>query len=1459
MTVLGDLLAMYDPAQRRLVLDTGQLGAPGLSLSRSTGAQRLTFEGVEAAPAQTGDTISFAARSLSTDGPADAIQFPLDRTLAVTVTVHAADSAPQFVIAVDLAPSWTFADSFLLLSDDWPGQLSLPLAGGDQSRLILSSTAFDDLAAGQLDEGIGFLGALRETAGVMRWVVAPLGDEVTARGTIQPHRGAPPGLSLALTPKSADVGLAGLLTELGHIPLDARLEYLPIPSDLASGLHLTAMLPWAGQSVKFGTIIPGAGHAVIVLTATGPLPLPSPEDVARYLGGAAIVELLPSELNDLLASVKVDEAWLGIGAFTRRLEFAGLKLGFGEGARLALVPGTIEFGDLQVAVTAYFPRDAALCASYQLQATLTIGGLDLLASATLIEGKSLFVTAMFADEEDTLDLTAVAEKFGLPDGLPPMTITDFQLAASRDGSYVVTAILAEHPIGPDDAFVLSEVDIVIQHSAGTTDVLVDGLTTIAGVELMFTVAHLDGAWALSAGMADELQEIDFSDFITQLFASFGLTLPASLPSFKLKNLAVQYDLASKSFAFAGDSVTASTITLGTIDHPVDTRLDLTVTTDPDTGARSYTGYLRGTMTLGTATFQIEYDFGEATVLKGSWDGGSGALGFSDLAASHGIDHSLQPPAGLSLALTRAAFEFDTTKGRFLLSGASAQGEAFFIASNANQQWDFAFGILARLTDVLPHWGSIGIDDAIVVLSTVRDDKFVVPSLPAPPSAASQPLATARHAFPTLGERKMKLVPGVSVAALLTLGGDGNPLLKTLSAVAGKSELLVQATLDDETGQASLLSYLEGSLTLVGTGSQKLVLSGVYIQLNPDPFAVMIAGSVLIPFNEVTLEASGALALSDNEMEALFRVKAQQDGKAAALPMPFGLRGVTLDEVDIEVGSVIEPPSVDLGIEGKFNIVGQPVDANDFTIVLALEGEVPDPIYLATHIQSLTVADAIAAETGEAISGLPDLITAIKAEDVSMYWSQSSGTVLPDGTVASEGFGFNGVVEIGSFAAHARLAVSATTGVVGDAELAPIDWSVVKLTGNGQGVTVKQAKIGGEWQVVTRPPIDEHGTAMETRDHQVIPPGGATVAISTRSSPYIDVSAKVTLFDLISSDVEIEVSNDGFTYMQREDAGGVFHSEFDCTISKSGFAAQSEFDIDIKGNIGPIKILGIDFGTLSLDVGFHTKLDFKVDASGFTMAVAGSFEFEGLSLTMPDLTIHESFSSFAELPDKILQQIEDNADEIFAELFDAAKRLLEAAEKEVEAIASAVADEARQIASDVEDAAKQVGAAAEATVAAIGQGAEEAAAAAEQIGAQTTQALADAAAKVDQIAEEAGAEVTDLANQAAAVAQEGEHEVEAIASAVADEAKAIAAQAEQVWNSAVAAAEEIGREAEAAAKAVAAAAELVGNMIVGEAKQLAEAMEHEAEEIGNAIADAASSAGNWLEGAGGSVADAFSKY
>lgn len=1064
-------------------------------------------------------------------------------------------------------------------------------------------------------------------------------------------------------------------------------------------------------------------------------------------------------------------------------------------------------------------------------------------------------------------ITASVEFQGDGDAmLPALTLFSGKWSATTGGplksadlfaAFGLTSTLSNPP--PWD-LTLTAASFTDDLAAKKLDLEIDGQLSIAGTNLPFTLSDKSGGWTIDAKTA-ATQSIDFTSLVTELFGKFGLELPDHLPSFSLANLDFIYDFATEAAIFTGARTQPTPLQLGNQTHNVDTNLDLTVRTDAH-GKRSFAGYLRGTITIGSAVFAGAYDFGDATVLQASWDGASGTLGYEDLAAAHGIEHALQVPGNMALPLTRATFEYEVSKGRFLLGADSKFGEAFFVASNANKTWDFAFGILIEPSQIpgFPNPTVLQLDDTMLVLSTVQDDNFVVPTLPGvhqPGMLGAPPPRT----FPTIGTTKMPLKPGVSLVALLELGnGNSNVIVKNLRGAVGRSELLIQASVES-LNQISFKSELDGSLAIAGAGKDKLVLSDVYVQLSESGAAVSatVGGSVLIPFNHVTLQATGAMSISETSMEAIFQLKAQQDGQPAAIPSPFGLAGVALDELDIEVGVDFEPPGVDLGIEGKFNIKGQQVDANDFTIVLDLEGEVPNPTYLSTHLQSLTIADAITALTGETLSHAPPVITAVQGQDISMYWSESAGIVLPDGTLSQGGFGFNGILSIGGFTAHGSLAVSAASGVSGDAEMSPIQLGkVFSLTGSGKGVTVKQVqRADGDWEAMAVPP--QPGQKLTTRDHQIIAPGGATIAFNSQQSPFLDVSAKASLFNFINADVEIEIRDDGFNWKQTESIGSLAKIEFDCALSKSGFSCHDEFDFDLKGDIGPFKILGIDFGTLHLDIKFTADVTVSIDANGFSLEVSGSFEFEGDKLTMPTLTIQEDFQSFAQLPELILKQIEDEAETIFKKLFDEANQLLQGAEKEAEAIAADAEKEAKQIASDAEAAAAKVVATANQAYEAARQGVADAEAEVKNIDAAAAKVTADAVTIVEGIEGKAATEAKAIEGEAASVLSDAATAITTIDTALAHEISVIGDAATAVWNAAVLEATTIENAIAGEVQSILQWGTSVGDALVDAANAFKDAVATEVSKIADEIAEKLKEAAEWLEHQAEAAWHAVSKY
>jgi hypothetical protein len=1082
-------------------------------------------------------------------------------------------------------------------------------------------------------------------------------------------------------------------------------------------------------------------------------------------------------------------------------------------------------------------------------------------------------------EGSTLRLKELCKHFGLDDEhIPQLNVDDLEFSIEPNtNTYSFQAFIhSDWNIGIDNfELKLEEVLLSAAHSApDVTNLEFEAKMKIGGVTLAVKASRPSAAEGLSlSGKTAAGERVRLGAFIGDIFAPFDFDVPESLPDFSLKNVSIDYNFNSQKLALQAEDEVTSSLRLGNVTHDVDTTVNLTITKDSTTGHRTYSGRLLGSVTFGSAVFLGEYDFADASVLKATWDGKTGSLRFSDLAASHGIVHDLQIPGDLSLELTRAAFEFDLKKSQFRLSADSAHGEAFFIASNANQTWGFVFGILMKLADIsgVPDFGLLSLKSTMLILSTIADDSFQVPSLPAVPPAVG------RQTFPAIGSTKMRLRKGVIVAALLELSGGGNPILAQLGRLLGKGELLIQVTISD--GNVSFVSYMDGSLTL-DMGVEKLVLSNPSVRIDPGPTAgFFVAGTVLIPFNQVTLEATGALSMSDVGMEAMLQVTAQsgvtaqgdataQSGRQpASLPTPFGLRGVSLDELDIEVGVVFEPPGVDFGIEGKFNIMGQQRGVNNFIIVLDPKTGIPNPIYLSAYVQSLTISDLITAVSGEVVSDIPDFIKSIKGEELSVYWSESAGIALPDGRLAQQGFGFNGFISIGGFSAHAALTVSEINGVSGDAELRPINLGgVFSLKGQGKGVKVNQVQVNGEWQTITKPPETDEEKKLQTREYQLIDAGGAAVTLNTKHSPYIDVSASVSLFNLLNAEVEIEVSNSGFKWKQKESIGSLFKTEIDCTLSTtSGFSAKAEFDIDIKGDVGPIEILGVDFGSIDLDISFGASMSIAVSKDP-SVTVSGYFHFEGFNLTVEEFALSD-FQSFEQLPDKILKQIQDNADDIFEDVFNAAGAFLKAAAAEAEKIGKEAAEEAEKIGAAAAQQAEKIGADAKAVYDGAAHDVAAAGAAAEQAGKQAEQIIASVDGEITDIGNAAADDAKKLEGQAEEVGKEAAAQVIKIGDAAAKEAAQIAADAEKVFSDAGAEAVQIGKDAEKAAEAAIEEAGKLGKALLEDADAAVNAMAQEGERIGREIAskvaEKAKEAAEWAaheaQRLADEAADAISSY
>lgn len=1175
-------------------------------------------------------------------------------------------------------------------------------------------------------------------------------------------------------------------------------------------------------SVRIG-LAPGNHWEVEVVPADGNL-LPGLNDLAALIGN----EALKAEVESGLQALQLDAVAID-----------AVRIGFDLAAKKLTV--------------------------LTVNAHLTLDGINFFTQITLPR----FQFTGRLDTRTPIALnTLIAGYFGQTDLFPTIVLSQLEVAAQpSQASYSLSAAIYDDwtLTVAEMAFQFQSLDFTIARHAGAVTGEMRGLFVWEGVDFDVLVQYTGDGWHFSAQSQNE-QALNLTEIVNKLLATFDITLPSAVPDIMLSHLLLSFTTgadAAPTFHFRGETAlnAQSDVPLGNKIYKVHTLIDITIDSDPITKKRIFTGFLEGDLQMGSATFQLQYAMAkEAHVFTAFWQSQAGeTLGFKEIAAALDIVHEVELPDGLEVQLTRAVFEYHVEKATFILAADANHGQAFFVAGKPAPEasWGFVFGVEFagfRLSD-LPVVGAdlhaadfLHFKELGLLLSSQAWQRLQLPQFPAPDPMNSQQRRQGSPAAPTIGDLSgttLNLAQGLSAIAVLDFTQSQAPdaRLSNLHTLVGQAELIMQATIAQN--ELTLSAILRGGVTVRGSGDAAVGLANVRINLEIEPtFKVELFGSTFVAIGADTLEAVGGMVISLTEAQCIFEIKAERAGQPADLPLPVGLQGVRLSELGVEMGVVFEPPAVDLGLMGKFNLITQAVGANEFALILGLEGELPNLLLLYVFFEELTVENVVIAFTGEPDTHVPALIQQIEASALSLYWAESA-LELPDGTSASGGFGFNGFVQIGPFIGHARLTMSKATGIAGDAELAPINWrDVVTLTGRGQGVTITEEEVNGIWQPKGKRLLatgaDSQSSIYPTRQRQVIPPGGAFILFNSQQAPYLDVSADLMVFNLLHTAVDITVTDKGFTFQLQASIGQTAHVEVDCEIDDNHFHGYAEFDLDIKGDIGPIIILDVNFGTIHLDVGFAVKLDITVNRDGFYVLVNGAFWFDDYHLTMPELQITADFHSLEQLPEKILEQIENEAETIFKEVFDFVEKLWQDTKAEAEQLVTSAEQEAVQLLADAERAAITIEHEAEQVFTTIREDAGKIVAEAEKIEQEAEQILADAGHEAAAIVHEAEQYAAQVEQEAEQIFHEAVAEAEQIVNAAEQEAQRLIQEADQLFHKAEQEAAALLAAAETEVAQILNTARRVANTILDEAREIAAEIEAEAERIWDAIAEAARS-------------------
>ena len=1209
--------------------------------------------------------------------------------------------------------------------------------------------------------------------------------------------------------------------------------------------------------------------------------VPSLGQLANLVGADDLEQSLPAALRGDTGLYFSDVA-LTLRPSDKTVLFVELELESSEGRTWPVVPDILEVGNAKLAWHVIDPLNTsqARALSLAIAGTMFIDGVGFDVTARLPDG---FVLCSLG-EDDEIDLGRLFTHVGLDldvVGISDLRCTELRLSADVAGAdygfYTELTSDWKIPIGSQQ-LTITGLSFEFDTTRDSTRVDAAGTFEIAGAALFLSGrSESTGGWAFEGGTSGTSQ-INLTHLVAELLQLFGASLPSEVPDITLRNLDVRFNTATKEFDFEGQTDTEIEVPFIPGEAgKIHAEVKLASTVDGSTGKRQLAGYMEGDLTIGSSLFTLQYEIGkESHVFRASWESTDEAdlLGIDTLLAAIGASHDVEIPSGVDLNLKKAYLEYQAERETLTLVADSATyGQAFLMASKlplgapdpsapptAEGSWEFVFGLEyaghSQLSDIPVLGDELGAADIFrfeelgILISSADVKAFAMPQLPALQSVdvGSGAAATTPARRPVAADTTLQLAKGISVVGVIAIDqGEQTGEITALRTVIPETHLTISASWSPG-ARITLRAVLDGSVTIPTGGSSDLEIGNAALEfIFADDVIFRLSGELAMHFDHQTIDVTPAIAISAEAF--VFSVDVEfEDGWHA----PMGIAGLTLDEVGFLLGVEFLPaPGLDLGLEGKSHIGNHAPAGDDFAFVLEMVEEIPNPLLLSFYLDEIDVKTAMQVFAPEAdTSSLPSFVNDLEVTQLSFYWAESVVT-LPDGTVAQPGLRFGGNVDIFGFEAHAALEIDQIVGIAGDLETSPIHVApILAVTGHGKGVFINE-RNGRPVQLKALPAADTH----DIERVQVVPPGGPAIQFRTSQSPYLYVTLLVSFLDIEHVEVEALVTSDGILFKLVYGITDVAEAELDFTVGKDGFKLHSQFGLHLKADLGPVEILGVDFGTIHLDAGFDIELEVDVGPERFLFEITGNFEFEGARLDLPTLRLDVAPSSLAELPELIIEHIIRHLGEIFGDMFAAAEQFFEDAGKAIGEAAEAVGHEIVEVGEKALAEAEQiVGDAEQAVEHAVDAVAHEV----QEIKDKAKEILDEAETEAAEILTAAEHEVEKIGGEIAEVATEAVHEIEAIGEEIAQEATVVAHEIEHLASEAVHEVEEIGRAVEQEVAKILDDARKVADGIIHAARAVVDALAAEAAKLWNEAKHLAEAAAHALESAGHAIASTAKK-
>lgn len=735
---------------------------------------------------------------------------------------------------------------------------------------------------------------------------------------------------------------------------------------------------------------------------------------------------------------------------------------------------------------------------------------------------------------------------------------------------------------------------------------ISATTSIGGVAFAIKAEKGSDGWNFT-GETAEGSKIAISKIIAALFKAVNLSYASELPDFSLQNVVLSYSSKSKNYKIAAASSDTWKIPLGVTSLSVG---ELAFTMVNKSGKAG--GTIAGIAAIAGSKMSIEYDMSKGVELDASLPALS-TKSLVDVVCGSDIW------GGLSLVSKLPSLDFSNVKAvcdidekTIFISGTiSGFGDAVFLTRKTNSKWGFGLGAkigsgwkFASVSSVLALLDTLNFSNSSLVVTSFDDKKFEISDYPEFSGSVNKGVNFLLNV--TMDDQaELKFIK-----KLLKLSID---LLKIHGSVASGGSGLIEASFDGDFTIANgvVINQVGLRITTGTTATSFGLLCSMEVKFKDD----------LLFTGEIEVEPNGA------------SFSATMEGDWTN---PFGIKGVTLSNVAIELGVNAEMlPS--FGFAGTAKI-------KDVTGELGILVNTITPIESLLHLKFnelgiKTLLDICDESVAKSIPDTFDVIVNTGLKDVDVHIVPKTTSI---GQIKYEqGFRASGALSLLGLEAAAALEIDQSSGLSGNGAVKAINLlNIFKVTGaNGEKnpnleINLNTKKVG------------------------------------------VHLSGAVDFLGLTEYAFYADLTTSGFVFKIHQQLYGIVTLDLDkCTIDDKGFAATGGISYEI-GSIGPISVAGhtvID--KIHINTGFTTDGSIKL-ANSFSFSFTGSLSVLGKSLTGITIAFSTPPVDFKGIFEVVLEKIKDAIIDAFLDIF-----------KTVEEWATAIADGAVEFSGDVADVAK----------------------------------------------------------------------------------------------------------------------------------------------------------------------------